>query len=577
MNMQLPSKQLLPLLLLLSPLQPCVGAGYTWTAQTAQCARMSGDQSNIWPDSANGFRSNFDLHVMFPLSNDPDFMEKTVRVEFQRPLTIERVEPQGAVTAVNGGPNFVEVEVSPAYVGHEYFSIQGFREGGGGHEDMLSPTITCTGGTDVPPPSPPHSTDCDLMPEYGAYPLGGTREAGSDVTIKLSRWIPFRTFTVVYYKEEGVLVSKTQGVTVQAYPQRVGEQQVGFTFTLDPAGSDGLRCEGHPACIEFEIKPTPHHKPHIACVDSPPPSPPRPPPKLPPPHPPPPKLASPPPMTKQVTASSSCHLGGAAKVLDVQSKPSGSTSIRVVVTVDNWVEGYLVTIGVDGDGIVMSRAVHATQKPGGASGTFTFALGEEPVEMPAFAVVLEARNFRGLVSMGCQVGAPSPPPPPAAVLTASSTDQYYGDDVGSTTHSAAGASHSAVGTSFNDGSMSYAGGPMPQTSQLPSTAQGAASASIGGAATLGVVLVLTTLALGVGFLMKFKPELLQSVAGFERSTARSKATRLGDDDPNDAFSRDDDGGSVINLGDKSERIVEALEMAPAEGDCELILGRPAEV
>ena len=95
-------------------------------------------------------------------------------------------------------------------------------------------------------------------------------------------------------------------------------------------------------------------------------------------------------MTKQVTASSSCHLGGAAKVLDVQSKPSGSTSIRVVVTVDNWVEGYLVTIGVDGDGIVMSRAVHATQKPGGASGTFTFALGEEPVEMPAFAVVLEA-------------------------------------------------------------------------------------------------------------------------------------------------------------------------------------------
>ena len=63
-----------------------------------------------------GFPSNFDLHVMFPLSN-PDFMEKTVRVEFQRfPLTIERVEPQGAVTAVNGGPNFVEVS-RPAYVG----------------------------------------------------------------------------------------------------------------------------------------------------------------------------------------------------------------------------------------------------------------------------------------------------------------------------------------------------------------------------------------------------------------------------------------------------------------------------
>ena len=189
-------------------------AAYTWTSQTKACARLSADHSNIWSDQTNGFRWNFDLHVAFPLSNDPDYMEKIVKVEFRHPLTIEHVEPQGAVVAVTGGANFVEVAVTPMYTGHEYFSIQGFREGGGSHDDMLSPTITCSGGSDVPPPSPPHAADCDMSPEYGAYPLGGTREAGSDVTIKLADWEPFRRFTLIYYGQEALLVSKTQGMTI---------------------------------------------------------------------------------------------------------------------------------------------------------------------------------------------------------------------------------------------------------------------------------------------------------------------------------------------------------------------------
>jgi hypothetical protein len=564
-------------LLLVLSVAPCPCDGYTWTAQTTQCARMSGDQSNIWPDSANGFRSNFDLHVMFPLSNDPDFMEKTVRVEFSRPLTIERVEPQGAVIATSGGPNFVEVEVSPAYVGHEYFSIQGFREGGGTHEDMLSPTITCSGGSDVPPPAPPHSTDCDLMPEYGAYPLGGTREAGSDVTIKLSRWIPFRTFTVVYYKQEGLLVSKTQGVTVQANPQRVGDQQVGFTFTLDPAGSDGLRCEGHPACIEFEVKPTPHHKPHISCVDSPPPSPPRPPPKLPPPSakpPPSPTVAGPPPMTRQVRAAPSCHLGGAAKVLDVQQTPAGKVSVRIAVTLDTWIDGYLVSIGMEGDGIEVTRAIHAAHKMNGM--THTFSLGEEPIEMSAFAVVLEAHRFRGVTSMTCQAPA-SPPPTPLA--TSSGVDQYYGDDATRT----ATPSHTAspVGGVHNvDTSMSYgghiAGGSSQRANENTLNPAGTDQESTGSSAAIGVVLVLATIAVGVGLVAKLKPELLQMFASQVGNNSRPKAGRLRDEEMNDAFDGSDDKGSVINDSSAS-RIVDALEMVPHEeesGDGEIILGRP---
>ena len=216
-------------------------AVFSWSAQTKACARMSGEHSNIWSENTMGLRWNFDLHVMFPLANDPDYMEKVVRVEFQKPLSIERIEPQGAATAVSGGPNFVEVEVSPGYIGHEYFSIQGFREGGGSHEDMLSPKITCVGGADVPPPSPPHARDCDLGVEYGAYPLGGTREAGSDVTLRLSDWVPGKQFTMIYYGQEGMLVSKPQGVTIDDMPQQIGDRQVGFTFTLDPAGSTGLR------------------------------------------------------------------------------------------------------------------------------------------------------------------------------------------------------------------------------------------------------------------------------------------------------------------------------------------------
>merc|ERR1719482_1874786 len=138
------------------------------------------------------------------------------------------------------------------------------------------------------------------MPQYGAYPLGGTREAGSDVTVKLTRWVPFRTFTLVFFNQKGLSVSKPQGVTIEHHPEQVGENLVGFTFTLDPQGSTGLRCEGHPACIEFEVKPAPHHKPHIVCIDSPPPiALPRPPPAVASP-------AQPPPRGVSVHASADC-------------------------------------------------------------------------------------------------------------------------------------------------------------------------------------------------------------------------------------------------------------------------------
>jgi hypothetical protein len=503
---------LLALLGLFAP-RPSAG-GYTWSSTTTACARMSGDDSNIWADSTHGFRWNFDLHVQFPMSSDPDYMEKTVRVEFRRPLTIERIEPQGSATAINGGPNFVEVEVSPAYVGHEYFSIQGFREGGS-TDDMLSPTITCTGGTDVPPPAPPHAADCDLAPQYAAYPLGGTREAGSDVTLKLSRWVPFRTFTLIYYGQEGLAVSKPQGVTIERNPQVIGSNLVGFTFTLDPAGSTGLRCEGHPACVEFEVKPAPHHKPHLACLDSPPPSPPRPPPrapdagKTPPPPRPPPTVASPPPPPPRgssVRASPQCALGGSARVLPTQTANGASVlSVRVAVQLDNWIKGYVVTLGVDGDALQVTRAAHATPKQQGpllanAERSFSFALGEEPVEMAAFAAVFEAQRWNGLVAMSCSPEAKPPPPPPPVIAAVtrhgkgggSSSANYYGDDSGK----------GGGGDDDGDSASSYGDGPKPaKPRSTGAKLEAGAGGGSGGSMVAGGLIMLLTLAAMVGFVM----------------------------------------------------------------------------
>lgn len=87
-----------------------------------------------------------------------------------------------------GGANWIEVEPSPQYIGHAQFSIVGYRMSGK-HEDLVGPTITCSSDSDVPPPSPPkRQPDCELMPEVEAYPLGATREAGSDITVRGSEY-----------------------------------------------------------------------------------------------------------------------------------------------------------------------------------------------------------------------------------------------------------------------------------------------------------------------------------------------------------------------------------------------------
>ena len=89
------------LLLVLAQISCCT-ADYTWTDHSAQCGRVEGDQSNMRPDHLDGLKWLYMLHVSFPLTEGAEFMGTTVKLQWPHALTIETVEPQGAVRAVAG-------------------------------------------------------------------------------------------------------------------------------------------------------------------------------------------------------------------------------------------------------------------------------------------------------------------------------------------------------------------------------------------------------------------------------------------------------------------------------------------
>ena len=114
----------------------------------------------MWEDQAHGLRTRFDLHVQYPLSEGVDFIGRSITLQWDVALTFEAVDPQGAVIATAHGSDYITVETTPAFVGHEYFSVRGYHSGAGHHEEIQAPHITC-GGSTAPPPSPPHAPECD--------------------------------------------------------------------------------------------------------------------------------------------------------------------------------------------------------------------------------------------------------------------------------------------------------------------------------------------------------------------------------------------------------------------------------
>lgn len=378
----------------------------------AECAKVLAEQSSVYTEHGQW---KFDLHVQFPLSemDTVDEYDTVIRIEWQQDVTITSVEPQGGVMALDGDSKYVNIQATTQYTGHESFQIQGVRKAGS-PEDLLTPTITCTGPLDGPPPSPPHPPECDLAPQVRNYPIGSNAADGTRVTMKLASWKPYREFTVTYYDQASLRVTKPAGLTVMQQPNRIAAEVMRFKFELNDIPSSGESCQGHPACLEFEARPSVVRHPHIVCITPPPPAPPTPPPiQLPWPPPPPVPHRSPP--SPATIYASRCELGGEAVATEQRV---GSELVHV--TLHEWTQGAVVTVTVNGRGLEVPHVYNAEYLPSNtpaatADYAFSFKLGTEPFEGPALAFELSALRYEGLVALTCtmpevqQVASPPVP------------------------------------------------------------------------------------------------------------------------------------------------------------------------
>ena len=452
------------------------------------CAKIEAEQSTTWQEG-HEVGWNFDIHVRFPLTEmeAEDMLEKTIRVEWENDLTIQHLEPQGAVSFVGGGHRYVLVKPQLQYVGHDYFSIKGIRRGGP-PEDLLEPTITCSGDVDAPPPSPPHPPECDLAPEVHTYPIGSTVAAGSRVTMKLSSWKPWRIFTLTYYGQASLLVKKAEGATITVLPHHSGAEQMTFAFTLNDQPSSGEGCDGHPSCVEFEAHPGVLHHPHVVCITKSPPSPPGLPIILPPP---PPVVVHPPPSPATLFASG-CYLGGQAKAMPSHSDDPSKTGVRVLITFDRWVAGTVFTVLVNGRGLASTNVWSADEVQSGgphgmADSAFAFKLRDvAPPDTAAFAFHLEGQSYDRLVKLTCEEPQVEQTPTPAAT-----TPRAYTYDTGSLYEN-----HDSYGI-LNDPSDND---PTP-TPQASTPTANVSETSAGTDVTVALFAALAVLLLGGGFVL----------------------------------------------------------------------------
>lgn len=181
---------------------------------------------------------------------------------------------------------------------------------------------------------------------------------------------------------------------------------------------------------------------------------------------------------------------------------SGSTEARIAVNLDQWIEGYVVTLGVLGDSLQVKQAVKATVFEAGpqtlADYSFSFRLGERPPELLAFAVVLRGAAFDSIMSLSCSqaIARPPPPPPPSPVRISSA-----GSGKKATTSSSIDSYGHVPDAEYSESDSSYD----PFGSTAPAAPSRSSSrtnkASGGGSPTL---LFLTIAALGVALFVAHK-------------------------------------------------------------------------
>ena len=346
-----------------------------------------------------------------------------------------------------------------------------------------TPTIDCEAedALKLPPPSPPHAADCDLVPTYttlNTWLGNGKTNAGDSVDIRFREWRDAGLVKLQYWGQTGMQVESPVGAVVHGMEVVDGATlitlQLGTSCeerVVDDQGivvaqpGQTINCVPHRAetmRVTFTLRPPALHPPKVIChaIEPPPPAPiwvapaavvpsrpntavmrpnaapaslahgawapvdPSPPP--PPPPPPPPVLR----VGSTLRSLDDCALGADVRVVQVNSQGDTAT-LRIEIRPDYWLEGYIFILGVSGQQLDISGEVEhaALQVPTidatGRLVLFGFQLtnkgGSGGASGPAVSFTLKGGGIQ-LSQLSCR---PAPAPPPAD----SSEDGYSDHDV----------------------------------------------------------------------------------------------------------------------------------------------------
>ena len=337
-------------------------------------------QSQSWSNHNSETVKHFSIRVKV-LGQWPPFAH--IRMQWPEPVTVQHMYDAEGCT--EGCPNIIDVpdddeQTVTALLGpekHESMSI--LIQGTG---SLVMPTVTCLSEAEwlkAPPPAPPHVDDCDMQPHYNII---NAWDAGETVEITFGAWRENQMISLNYWGQTNLqieqlvhasnagITSHGSGTTIQL---ELGKScHILQTGTAAPTDENGavqrvINCVPETVSptqqrlVQFQLKPPALHAPHIVCHDpwSPPPPPPSPP-RSPPSPGPPPLEPSPPPPPMFVATDGASSMSGRAIVTSTKHEPDDMELRHIVVQLDNWRVGHVVTIGVAGYELDVTHSKYGT-------------------------------------------------------------------------------------------------------------------------------------------------------------------------------------------------------------------------
>lgn len=285
-----------------------------------------------------------------------------VRVHIHWPGDVIAVDKVYEAMLISSKGDSIVVELGP----DRHMPLASFLVMGKGTLNT-NPEIMCSAEIieALPPPSPPHAIECDLLPKYTVVSAWDT---GQSVKVEFRDWSHARKIRIFYRDQVGLKVTTAvngYGLTMRTIDKGTEMALMLATSCAEAVTNEkgdlvqatgnqmnciDLRPENH--FISYVIQPAPYFPPRISCNGDHPPPPPRPPPPpppsppLPPPvyHPPPP----PPPSPAVVHADMACPLEGRATRLRAYVDDQGRLAIRTGILLLGWKPGIVVIIGASG-------------------------------------------------------------------------------------------------------------------------------------------------------------------------------------------------------------------------------------